>query len=216
MNDYLRRQHESCVRCDVFLKENSGDFTGEGDVKRLALEAAVIDTEAKNAALLGAKGETSMEFEQKRSAREDLKTAVSEIADMAVGMEPDFDGISDLFRYRRNLPDVDLLALARAFHTDSATYEANFIAYGLPATFRADLDADADAFQAETGDAAVAKAERVGAGDALVAAVEYEMQLKRTLDPIVRITYKGEPGKLAAWASAFAVEAAPKKPTDTP
>ena len=35
------------------------------------------------------------------------------------------------------------------------------------------------------------------------------MVLKRTLDPLVRNKYNGKPGKIAAWASASHVEAAP-------
>ena len=157
-----------------------------------------------------------MEIEQKGTAREILRTDVAAIADMAVGMEPDFDGISDLFRFRRNLADADLLALARAFFTNSITNEADFIDYGLPATFRNDLAGRADAFETEIGDASTAKAERVGAGQALAASVAAAMQLKRTMDPIVRTKYAGNPGKLAAWTSASTVKKAPKPTPPTP
>ncbi len=213
MNDYLRRNYEACAAASQLLTDNLTDFnTGMPNTKRLALAAAVADIETKNAELAGGFGETSMEFEQKGTAREILRSDVAMIADMAEGMEPDFDGITDLFRFRRNLPDADLLALARAFHTSSATYEADFIAYGLSATFRADLNTQADAFETETGDASTAKADRVGAGQALAASVAAAMQLKRTMDPIVRTKYTGNPGKLAAWTSASTVEKAPKKP----
>ncbi|MBK7393297.1 MAG: hypothetical protein IPI64_08340 [Chloracidobacterium sp.] len=220
MNDRLRRDHESCARSNQFLTDNLVDFnTGIVKTKRQALEAAVNDTESKDAVYSGGFGESSMEFEQKETSRSVLRADVASIADMAEGMEPDFDGISDLFRFKRNLSDVALLALARAFHTASADFEADFIAYGLSATFRADLNTHADEFEAATNAASAAKGDRVGAGAALAAAVKLEMQLKRTMDPIVRTKYAGNIAKLTAWASAFHVEKAPKKkdpPTPPP
>lgn len=216
MNDYLRRNYESCAAASQLLTDNSTDFdAGMVKTKRQAFAAAVEDVETKNAELAGSFGETSMEFQQKGTAREILRSDVAAIADMAEGMEPDFDGITDMFRFRRNLPDADMLALARAFHLSSAAYEADFIAYGLPSAFRDDLNTHADAFETETGDASTAKADRVGAGQALAASVAAAMQLKRTMDAIVRTKYTGNPGKLAAWTSASTVEKAPKKPDET-
>lgn len=217
MNDRLRRDHESCVRCDQFLTDNNADFdTGIIKTKRNAFAAAVNDTEAKDAALSAFGGETSMEFEQKETARSVLRSDVAEIADMAEGMEPDFDGISDLFRFRRNLPDASLLALTRAFFINSLPYEADFIALGLDPDFRANLNTHADDFEAATGAAASAKGERVGEGAALAAAVKLEMQMKRSFDPIVRTKYKTNIAKLAAWASAYHVQKAPSSPPPTP
>lgn len=217
MNDRLRRDHESCARSSQFLTDNIADFnTGLVKTKRQAFAAAVDNTEAKDAAYSGFAGETSMEFEQKETARSVLRSDVEEIADMAIGMEPDFDGISDLFRFRRNLPDAGLIALARAFVTNSAAYEADFIALGLDANFRANLSTHADEFEAATNAAASAKGERVGENAALAEAVKLEMQMKRSFDPIVKTKYKGNIAKLAAWASAYHVEKAPEKKKPDP
>ena len=217
MNDYLRREHEACARCNQFFTDNIADFnSGAKKVKRLAFADAVNNTEAKDALYTGGFGEASMEFEQKETSRSMLRSSVAAIADMAEGMEPDFDGISDLFRFRRGLPDAGLLALARAFYTASADYEADFISYGLPATFRDDLNNAADAFEAATNAASAAKGDRVGAGADLAASVKLEVQLKRTMDPIVRSTYAGNVAKLAAWASAYHVEKAKSTPPPPP
>jgi len=213
MNDYLRRNYEACSRGSDFLTDNAPDFNaGMPKAKSQALADAVADIEAKSADMAARFGEASMEVEQKGTAREILRSAVAAIADMAIGMEPDFNGISDLFRFRRNLPDADMLALGRAFHANSAAYETDFIDYGLPGSFRTELDAAATAFEAETSEAAVAKADRVGAGQALAAAVATAMQILRTMDRIVKQKYANNPGKLAAWASASTVEKAPQKP----
>ena len=157
-----------------------------------------------------------MEYEQKETARSILRADVDEIADMAEGMEPDFDGISDLFRFRRNLPDAGLLALGRAFVINLPPYEAAFIDLGLDPSFRDNLTDHADDFEAATNAASSAKGERVGEGAALAAAVKLEMQMKRSFDPVVRTKYKGNPAKTAAWASAYHVEKAPKPKPPTP
>ena len=44
----------------------------------------------------------------------------------------------------------------------------------------------------------------------LAANISDGMQLKPTLDPMVRNLYNGNPAKIAAWASTSHVEAAPK------
>jgi len=220
MNDRLRLDHESCARCAQFLTDNAADFNiGLVKAKRLTFADAVNDAEAKDAAFSGFAGETSMEFEQKETARSVLRADIAEIADMAIGMEPDFNGISDLFRFRRGLPDAGLLALGRAFVINAAAYESDFIDRGLAPNFRTNLTTHADDFEAATGAASSAKGERVGENAALAEAVKLEMQMKRSLDPIVRTKYKGQTAKLAAWASAYHVEKAPSKPpppTPTP
>ncbi|MGB2751240.1 MAG: hypothetical protein WBC19_04220 [Pyrinomonadaceae bacterium] len=69
---------------------------------------------------------------------------------------------------------------------------------------------------AATNAASAAKGDRVGAGADLAASVKLEVQLKRTMDPIVRSTYAGNVAKLAAWASAYHVEKAPTKKDPPP
>ena len=51
---------------------------------------------------------------------------------------------------------------------------------------------------------------------ALDDAISQGMQLKRTLDPMVRNLFNGNPAKIAAWASASHVEAAPKPKPNPP
>ena len=51
---------------------------------------------------------------------------------------------------------------------------------------------------------------------ALADAISQGMQLKRTLDPMIRNLYNANPGKIAAWASASHVEAAPKSKPKRP
>jgi len=200
----------------VFGIDNAGDFSGIATTTFAALSALVNDAESKSAAQQSGFGEAAQQFEVKDTAREDLRDEMSAISRTAKSMEYAFDGISDKYRFQRNMSDADLLAKARAFHSESLTYNADFIAYGLPATFRADLDAAANAFEASFSNTASATAEHVAATAETSAKIREGMIKARVLDGIVRNVYANNPGKLASWISASHVEKAPKKQTPTP
>jgi len=176
----------------------------------------VNDAESKSAAQQSGFGEAAQQFEVKDTCREDRRDIMSDISRTSKSMEYAFDGISDKFRFQRNMSDADLLAKARAFHSESLPYNADFIAYGMPATFRADLDAAANAFETLFSNTASATAEHVAATADTSAKIREGMIKVRILDGIIRNVYANDPGKLAAWISASHVEKAPKKQTPTP
>ena len=121
------------------------------------------------------------------------------------------DGIGNKFRFQRNMSDANMLAKARAFHTESAPYEADFIAYEMDPDFRKDLNDAANAFEASFSDTASATAEHVAATADTSSKIRQGMVIVRVLDGIVKNKYANDPGKLAAWISANHVEKAPKK-----
>lgn len=176
----------------------------------------VNETETESAAQQSGFGEAAQQFEVKDTCRENLRDEMSAISRTAKSMEYAFDGIGDKFKFQRNMSDASMLAKARAFHSESLTYNADFIAYGLPATFRADLDAAADAFEASFSNTASATAEHVAATADEASKVRQGMIKVRILDGIVKNRYANDPGKLAAWISASHVEKAPKKKAPTP
>lgn len=152
--------------------------------------------------------------DQKATIRENLIAMCRAISDTAKGMEPDFNGISAVFRFSRNLNDADLPARTMGMATDVIPREADFVAYNLPASFLSDHNAEIAAFEAIDNSQFTFTGDRVGAHAALAAAISEGMQLKRTLDPLARNLFNGNPAKIAAWASASHVENPPKpKPT---
>lgn len=211
MNDNERRYYERAVRVNQFGTDNGGDFTGKATTQFTLISTLVNETESQAAAQQSGFGEAAQQFEVKDTAREDLREAMSAISRTAKSMEYEFDGISDKFLFRRNLNDADLLAKARAFITAASDYTLDFVAYGLPATLIADLTALADAFEASFASTATAKAEHVAATAETSSKLRDINVAIRTVDGIVRNKYANDPGKLAAWASASHVEAAPKK-----
>ena len=213
MNDSDRRRYEMQVRANQFGVDNAGDFTGIGTTKFGELGTLVNDVESKSSAQQSGFGEAAQQFEVKDTCRENLRDEMSDISRTAKSMEYAFDGISDKFRFQRNMPDAAMLAKARAFYDESLPYEADFIAYGLDTDFRKDLKYAADAFEASFSNTASATAEHVAATADEAAKVREGMVIVRILDGIVKNKYANDPGKLAAWLSASHVEKAPKKKT---
>ncbi len=211
MNDNDRRRYEMQVRVVQFGVDNAGDFTGIATTKFNELAALIGVTEGKSASQQAGFGEAAQQFEVKDTARENLRDEMAAISRTAKSMEYSFDGIADKFRFQRNMPDANMLGKARAFHTESLPYNADFIAYGLPTTFRADLNALADAFEATFSQTASATAEHVAATADTASKIREGMIDVRILDGIVKNRYANDPGKLAAWISASHVEKAPEK-----
>ncbi len=217
MNDSERRRYEMLVRVNQFGVDNAGDFpSGVGAAQFAAYKTVVNETESKSALQAGGFAEAAQQFEVKDTCRENLRDEMSDISRTAKSMEYEFDGIADKFRFQRNMNDATMLATARAFITEAGPYSADFIAYGLPATFLADLTTAADAFEASFSNTAAATAEHVAATADTSAKIREGMIAKRILDGVVQNKYNNDPGKLAAWLSASHTEKAPKKKAPTP
>lgn len=216
MNDGDKRRYEMQVRVVQFGNKHAASFTGIATAKFAELATLVDATETKSAEQQSGFGEAAQQFEVKDTCRENLRDLMSDISRTAKSMEYAIDGISNKFFFQRNMSDANLLAKARAFHSESQPYNTDFIAYGLPTTFRADLNAAADAFEASFTNTAGATAEHVAATAATAAKIREGMIIVRILDGIVKNKYSNDPGNLAAWISASHVEKAPDKKVPTP
>lgn len=213
MNDSERRRYECFIRIRQFGTDNAADFAA---IAVAVTNFGVITTEVEFLDEQGADqqagfGDARGATETKGTARENLREEMSEIARTARSMEYQHDGIEDRFRMPRNASDQALLATGRAFHSEATPIAADFIAYGMAATFLADLAAEADAFEATFGVQASAIDSHVEATAEIGEAIRRGMTARRILDGIVRNVYKHDIGKTAAWSSASHVEKPPKK-----
>lgn len=212
MNDESRRKWDAFIRMHQFGLDNAADF-GAGSpamVQFNLLETIITSVDTSAADQFDAGGDFSQLIEAKANAREALRELMSAIAMAARSMAYVITGIDEKFRMPRNRNDADLLAAGRAFYTNSGTYEATFISYGLAADFRDQLHDAADNFEATMSPVASALADRVQAGAEIEDWITQGMRCKRILDGIVKIVYANNPGKRAAWDSASHIEAAPK------
>ena len=200
------------VRVHQFGVDNAEDFPSCVGAAQFSVVATVVgETESKSTLHAGGFAEAAQQFEVKDTGRENLRDEMSDISRTAKSMEYEFDGIADKFRFQRNMSDANMLAKARAFHTESLPYDQNFQDYGLNKNFRIDLNDAADAFEASFSNTATATAEHVAATADTSSKIRQGMVIVRILDGIVRNRYANDPGKLAAWISASHVEKAPKK-----
>ncbi len=218
MNDYDRRRYEMLVRVKQFGIDNAADFPAPsvGATQFDNIAGLVDNIESISADQLGGFSEAAQQFDIKASIRETLRDLMSGVSRTSKSMEYAFPGIADLFAFQRNMPDADLLAKARSFIQDAAPIQADFVAYGMPASFLTDLSDAANEFDDIFNATASATADHVQATASLSDLVRQGMVGVRILDGIVKNVYNGNPGMIAAWASASHVEKAPKKSSPTP
>lgn len=191
MNDRERRRYDMFVRVRQFGVESAVDFPAPSIG---ATQFGVVDTEinfldASGADQAAGFGEARQQYEIKGTARENLREDMSDIARTARSMEYAFNGIEDKFRMPRGTNDQELIATARAFALEAVPYQADFVAYGMPATFITDLDALIAAFEATLPTTAGAIDEHVAATANIAESIRRGMQAVRILTGVVQNKY---------------------------
>lgn len=211
MQDKERNYYNAFVRVRDFGVENAIDFpVGSAGATNFALVAAATDAMEQSGATQ-VSGTASQMVTQKDIAVADLRAELRAINRTARALAVDNPGIGDLFRMPHGSSEQDLLVAAMAFVTNATPLAAQFVAFGLPANFLVDLQADITAFAAAVTDKGTAINEKVSATTAIGTAVKNGLEGLRRLRAIVKNIYRDNPGRLAAWASASHVERPPKK-----
>lgn len=219
MNALERRQTEMLVRVDNFGKENAADFPAgsAGAQAFAAISQAVAELTQLGGDAVAAEDARLSSTARRSMAREEIYKDLLAISQTARALALDNEVFTDRFRIpRKNLNDETLLQAARAFAADAAPLKNDFIAYGLPADFLTDLNADIEKFEQITDDQDESNRERISANAEIDAIIEQAMIARRKLDVIVPNVFRGNAGKLADWASASHVERAPQKQAPTP
>ena len=209
-----RVRYDMFVRVDEFGRTNAADFPAGGiAAAQFAVIAAVV---AEIQRLIGdqtaSRDTARFTFNSKATARENLREEMSDIGETARSMVYAIPGIDLKFRLARTRNDADLLAAARAFYQNSEEYQAQFVEFGLPATFRAELNAAVEAFEASLNPPGAAIDQQVEATADVGEAVRRGMQAVRTLEGVVKNKYRSNTGKLTAWLSASHIEKLSSKP----
>ena len=214
MDDDLRRHHERNGRVKEFGIDNAADFVSPNPGGALFAEIGTHydNANGKDAIFTEKFGAGKAATTVKTGTKTELLTWIDRMAIAADSMRDLHPGINDQFPRPRNLNQPALLARGRADYLASAPYADDFINYGsLPNHFRDMLNTACDDFEAATAAQGTEIDERVAANAEVEDEVEQANRKVRLLDGIVRSKYYGNPGKLAAWASASHAEAAPKK-----
>jgi hypothetical protein len=213
MDDQERRKFQMFTRVEAFGTAHNQDFAANSLGKQLfaQLSTMVGQLESHASSETSGRGLARQGTTTRSSAREELRSDLEAISRTARAMADDVPGIGDKFRVPRNNNDQQLLAAARAFATDAAPLEAQFIAHELPADFLQDLQDDVAALEAAISGQSSGVGDHVAARAEIDATIDQGGVTVRKLDAIVRNKYANNPGALAEWQSASHTERAPKR-----
>jgi hypothetical protein len=114
-----------------------------------------------------------------------------------------------IFRLPRNRSGQNLIATAKSFVADAEPLEAKFVEYGLDEDFPEDFGDLIAEIETRTAQADTADDSRAEATGGLMDSIQKRSALSRKLDSIVKIKYRTNPAKLAAWAVASHLERDP-------
>ena len=140
------------------------------------------------------------------------------IHETAITLAQTTPGLDDKFRMPHNLTYGNVLPTARAFATDAAPLQADFIACEMAADFLAQLNTAITAFAGATVTHSGGAGAKAKATTGISSNLQTAFQAVQGLDAIVHNKYRNDPVTLAEWAAARHVERTPRhaKPTPTP
>ena len=213
-----RRRYEMFLKVRDFFAAHAADFpAGSVGAVIFAPLLPIIEQLAQIAGeQLSTRGTYAQAIEVKGTARDRLYLLLRDIADLAVTLAYDIDGLEAKFRMPYKRSDQNLIAAGRAFAADAAAFEDEFIGYGMAATFIADLTAATDEFEQSLAPANTAAQNKSGKTAAAAPLVNDGMVIVRRLTPIVRKKYRNDAASRAAWETARHVERTEFKPKPAP
>lgn len=223
MNDSQTRKFDKFQRESVFMSDNAAGFPANtpGNKKAKELAALITEIQTLDATQTSGFDDKRQSHAVKDTAEDNLREDLEMINFAAKAFADEVPGAEEKFRLPRSQNEQVLLAKARSFLADAEPLEAKFIECGLPADFLADLQADITAFEQAAAAADSAGEAHSAATGALADAFKRGMSLSGKLGSIVKIKYRDNAGKLAAWTTASHLERAPEKkgepkPTEPP
>jgi hypothetical protein len=149
--------------------------------------------------------------EQKDLAHEELYDLLMMMRRTSRSMEHEHPGVHAKFRVPPHLSTAELLGVAEHFATEATPLKPTFIAYGMPETFLEDLNELIADVRDALNDQTAGTRTRVTATAGIRETVDTAFTALRRVDPIVQNTFRDDPAKLAAWASAKHLERAPRR-----
>jgi hypothetical protein len=219
MSDRVRRVLQTLEKIDYFGTANPDLATAlPVTVELFAANRAAITQFAsagitRESSISLGKNETRTKTAIYNEIYDDLRV-ISQTADILESRIQDFANTFTL--PQKTLGRTELLDKAKAVHADSAAFEDNFIAYGLPKKFRDNLQANIDALEAVSQSQANAKRTSVGANAKTNAILKDAITNRKTLDRALRNHYRPNPQKLAEWQTASRIERARQKTEEEP
>ncbi|HMS42676.1 MAG TPA: hypothetical protein PKE69_20770 [Pyrinomonadaceae bacterium] len=219
MASRITRENERNIRSDVFLQINLADFAANAFVtaQSALLHTKIVETGDARELQIASGGAARQQYELAEAANDALKQAMRDVADFALTMADEIEGIEEKFRITRGSGRRARIARARAFAADAAPHKALFIERGLENDFIEDLENKANPLEQAPAAPVKKTAERVGSTEARMLAHRESNKTITHLDPIIRKFYRNNPAKLAEWdfASHVQRDEKPKSPNNS-
>jgi hypothetical protein len=201
MNTIETRRYEMLVRVRDFGKAHADLFptASPGGKAFETVEAAV--TELGRHAVLkmssqGAARDSGQRRETARTAVREQIDAISRTADLMAEDKPD---VAERFRMPKARNDQALLTAGRLFVRESEAVEAEFLAHGMPSTFRADLNTAVQRFEHALHHRDAGRAGQTAAQAGISAALESGTAAVESLDVIIANRLRGDAVTMAVW-----------------
>jgi len=213
MNDKTNRVHQTFIRMRDFGRDHASDFDANGLGKKAftELNSIITELEGHTAGQASGFGRQHHGTKTRAESREDLRQLVAAINRTAEVLDH-VPGVGGNFNLPAAESDQELLGCARAFAADLLPFAPQFEAQELPGLI-ANLNEKIDALEAAIDQQASGTSDHVESRAAVENALERGLNLRRTLDAVVRNKYEDDPVIMAKWASARHIEyPAVKKP----
>lgn len=212
MNDSQRRKMDKLDREDVFMNDNTDDFPARSPAGILTTQINVERTkinafDAQQSSGYSAKHSAQAIYDERRERLVDL---LDKFVLAAKIVEDDVEGTAAKFKNPRPRTDQNFIAAATAFYNDSANIETQFESAGMDEGDRALLLTIRDEFQQAAAAHDSGEESHAEATGGMNECFRKAMELSSRRDKRVRMKYRDNPAKLAAWTVASHLDRPPK------
>jgi len=201
MNTIETRRYEMLVRVRDFGKAHGDLFptSSPGGKAFAAVEAAVTELSRHAVQKMSSRGAARDGGERREAARTAVREQIDAISRTAGLMAEDKPDLAERFRMPKARNDQALLIAGRLFVRESEAVEAEFLAHGMPSTFRVDLNTAVQRFEHALHDRDAGRAGQTAAQAGISAALESGTAAVESLDVIIANRLRGDAVTMAVW-----------------
>lgn len=215
MNGSQVRKADKLDREDVFITDSAADFPAASAVASLTTEInaerqKLRDFDAAQASGFGEKRSSQGIFEERRDRIVDL---LDKFVLAGAIVEDEIEGTAAKFKNPYPRSNEKLIARCTSFFKDSADIWAEMKEAGMDDGDRDLLITLRDEFQGAGAGRDSGETHHAGASGGMTASFRKAMELSAKRGKRVKMKYRNNPEKLAAWAVASHLDRAPKRST---
>ena len=201
MNAIETRRYEMLVRVRDFGKAHGELFgvSSPGGNAFATVEAAVTELSRHAVSKMSSQGAARDSGQRRETARTAVREQIDAISRTAGLMAEDKPDLAERFRLPKARNDQALITAGRLFIRESEAVEAEFIAHGMPSTFRTDLNAAVQRFEHALHDRDAGRAGQTAAQAGISAALESGIAAVDALDVIIANRLRGDAVTMAVW-----------------